>query len=296
MDMMLPEIDFEKYLDENEDAAQKVVKPTEFFDQAYERIIGSNNMTGDKFIWSVTHDKFAFVPKQVSIWAGMNASGKSGLMGFCAMHFDTPTLICSFEMPPETTLARMIRQGTAMQNPSREYAKAVTDHLEGKIWIYNHVGQVKEKPLYGAIKYAARELGVKHIMIDSMVKVGLVEDYSGQAKFVDRLTVLAKDEDIHIHLVVHMRKQNNEKEVADRMSIKGAGEITDLADNVFIISRKTIDFDPESKEPSCFVRIAKNRHGEWEGTWGFKFDDASQQWVTCSNPRPTQLLDNWSRP
>lgn len=296
MDMMLPDIDFEKYLDENDDAAQKVVKPHEFFDQAYERIIGSNNMEGDKFPWLKAQECFAFQTKQVSIWAGMNASGKSGLMGFCAMHFDTPTLICSFEMPPETTLARMIRQGTAMQNPSREYAKAVTDHLEGKIWIYNHVGQVKEKPLYGAIKYAARELGIKHIMIDSMVKVGLVEDYSGQARFVDRLTVLAKDEDVHIHLVVHMRKQDNEKVRADRMSIKGAGEITDLADNVFIVSRKTLDVDEDADDPTCFVRVAKNRHGEWEGEFAFWFDAASQQWLPNKTSRPIQLLQNWSRP
>ena len=296
MDLMLPDIDFEKYLDDTEEIAQKVNKPTDFFDQAYERIVGSVNMSGDKFVWQKTHDKFAFQTKQVSIWAGMNASGKSGLMGFCAMFFDTPTLICSFEMPPETTLARMIRQGTAMQNPSREYAKAVADQLNGKIWIFNHVGQVQEKPLFGAIKYAARELGVKHIMIDSMVKVGLVEDYAGQARFVDRLTVLAKDEDIHIHLVVHMRKQSNEREVADRMSIKGAGEITDLADNVFIISRKTIDLDPESNEPTCFVRVAKNRHGEWEGMMGFWFDDKSQQWLPSQRALPIPLIKNWSRP
>jgi hypothetical protein len=32
-------------------------------------------------------------------------------------------------------------------------------------------------------------------------------------------------------------------------------------------------------EPDGFMRIAKQRHGEWEGLFNFWFDIRSQQWI-----------------
>lgn len=295
----MPDVDFEKYLEQNEEIRQQVQHPSDFVDKAVERLTTGNHLVGDTLPWQKTWDKFRFRDGELTIWAGTNGSGKSLVMGMTALFMQYPTVIASMEMLPEATLARMTRQACGMSNPSEPYIRDTIKKLDNKIWIFNQVGNVQQNALFGMIVYAAKELGVKHIMIDSLVKCGLgVDDYNSQKNFVDKLTSLAKQEKVHIHLVVHMRKMANESETPDRMSIKGAGEISDLADNVIIVTRKTLGLDPESTEPTGFIRIAKHRHGEWEGNWGFWFHDESQQWVANPNagaipfPSPNQ---QWSR-
>lgn len=299
MTLDLPDIDFEKYLDNNENIEQKVQSPGQFADKVLERIKGNMAQVGDTLPWTKTWDKFRFREGELTIWAGVNGNGKSLVMGMCALFFSSPVVIASMEMLPEATIARMVRQATGTPNPTDDYVRHVLTELEGRVWLFNQVGMVKEKALFGMIKYCAQELKVKHIMIDSLVKCGLgVDDYNSQKKFVDKLTALAKEESVHIHLVVHMRKQQNEKDIPDKHSIKGAGEISDLADNVIIVSRNTIDPEKDASKPTGFIRIAKHRHGEWEGNWGFWFHELSQQWITKPNgsalpwPGPNQI---WSK-
>lgn len=278
----LEDIDFERYLEETEAIAQKVQQATDFFDAAFARLSENASPTGDTLPWPKTWDKFRFRDGELTIWAGVNGNGKSLVMGQTALFFKKPCVIASMEMLPEATLARMIRQACGNENPTREYAQRLTNKFHGKIWLYNQVGNVQQRALFGMIRYCARELGIKHVMIDSLVKCGLgVDDYNSQKAFVDQLTSLAKDEGVHIHLVVHMRKLAHESDLPDKHSIKGAGEITDLADNVIIVARRTINVDESSQDPTGYIRIAKHRHGDYEGTWGFWFHEASQQWVSA---------------
>ena len=278
----LEDIDFERYLEETEAIAQKVQQATDFFDAAFARLSENASPTGDTLPWPKTWDKFRFRDGELTIWAGVNGNGKSLVMGQTALFFSKPCVIASMEMLPEATLARMIRQACGNENPTREYAERLTKKFHGRLWLYNQVGNVQQRALFGMIRYCARELGIKHVMIDSLVKCGLgVDDYNSQKAFVDQLTSLAKDEGVHIHLVVHMRKLANESDLPDKHSIKGAGEITDLADNVIIVARRTINVDESSEDPTGFIRIAKHRHGDYEGTWGFWFHEQSQQWVSA---------------
>lgn len=299
MSLDLPDIDFEKYLDNTDEIAQKVQSPNDFLEKILDRLAGNMLHVGDCLPWAKTWDKFRFREGELTIWAGVNGNGKSLVMGQCALFFQSPVVIASMEMLPEATMARMVRQATGTPNPTEDYVQHVVKELEGHIWLFNQVGTVREKALFGMIKYCARELKVKHIMIDSLVKCGLgVDDYNSQKNFVDKLTALAKEEKVHIHLVVHMRKLASERDTPDKHSIKGAGEISDLADNVIIVSRNTIDADNNSTSPTGFLRIAKHRHGEWEGNWGFWFHEASQQWIAKPGghalpwPGPNQV---WSK-
>ena len=56
-----------------------------------------------------------------------------------------------------------------------------------------------------------------------------------QKNFVRTLKESARITGIHVHLVAHMRKGENETRIGDKMDIKGSGEITDLADYAFIV-------------------------------------------------------------
>ena len=134
-------------------------------------------------------------------------------------------------------------------------------------------------------------------MIDSLIKCGIrPDDYARQTEFVDRLCWAAKTHNIHIHLVHHIRKGDKEGKRPDKFDIKGAGEITDLVDNVFIIHRNKIKEREAEKQspnqdildkPDMTITVDKQRHGEWEGTFGFWFHRESTQFV--SHPDATPL-------
>jgi len=291
----LPDIDFEKYLKKRQSDLylQKVDRPTQHLEKALERLSGSLRPYGDTLPWHKTHDQFRFRDGELTLWAGVNGMGKSLVTGMAALWLEHPVVVASMEMLPEATLARMIRQASGTSTPSKEYATAIAEQLDGRIYIYNQVGDAEQDNLFGMIHYAAAELRVKHFFIDSLVKIKGVgpDDYTAQQEFVNKLSQIAKDEHVHIHLILHMRKQPSEKDMPDKFDVKGSGAIVDLADNLLIVYRRTIG-DMADNDPTGFIRVAKHRHGEWEGHWGFWFHEESQQWV----PSPTMGAMPWPEP
>ena len=151
------------------------------------------------------------------------------------------------------------------------------------------MGSVRPDAILGMIHWAAVECGVQHIMIDSLVKCGVDSERNEPVKkFVDQLCWAAKNHKVHIHLVHHVRKGQDEFTEPDKNSVKGAGEIVDLCDNLFLIYRNRLKEHKkdrgvltadERSAPDSFIRVAKHRHGEWEGTWGFWWHEKSQQWI-----------------
>jgi len=281
--------------------SQSICNYVDFQSATINRIQQGTKVFGDAMPWDKTLDKFRFRPGEITIWAGVNGNGKSLVMGQCALWLMpyTGVLIASMEMKPAATMARMVRQASGYENPSKGYMEKFFADSH-KLWIYDQLDTVESDRILGMCHYAATECGVKHIMIDSMVKCGISpDDYAKQKEFVDKLTWVAKRYDIHVHLVVHMRKGANETEIPDKFSVKGAGEITDLCDNLLIVARnlkkdrkvrelkngKSLDPDIE-KQPDCFLRVAKQRHGEWEGMWGFWWHSPSQQWTPRQNEGP----------
>jgi hypothetical protein len=124
-----------------------------------------------------------------------------------------------------------------------------------------------------------------HLVVDSLMKCGIgVDDLTGQKDFVDALSTIARDTGLHIHLVCHMRKGENEKTPPDKFSVKGAGEIADMPDNIVIVWKnlrkpEQKPNEPASDEPDSYVRIAGQRHHPWEGSFAFWFHKDSQQFL-----------------
>ena len=286
-------IDLLAYLREHQsrEVAQHIERFSDNFDEVYDYLINGSKLSGDTMPWVKTHDYFRFRPSELTIWAGVNGNGKSLVMSQCALWFQGKSVIASMEMPTKTTKARILRQACGGHNPSKHYVKATMSSLDEKIYLFNRVGKVTADEIRGLIIYASEVLGASHVMIDSLVKCGMgTDDYNAQKDFVSELSEYAKEYKVHIHLVVHMRKGQSEAVMPDKFDVKGAGEITDLADNVLIISRngkkEQVMNDPTNParadfedKPDGYIRVAKNRHGEWDGLFSFYWHEESMQWV-----------------
>lgn len=262
---------------------------------------------GDCLPWSKTHGSFRLRPGELTIWAGINGHRKSMILGQIMLNIakDSPVCIASLEMKPEETLMRMCRQAASCY-PSASFARKFAAWCEERICIYDQLDTVEEARILGMVYYAAKELGCKHVVIDSLSKCGLPEaDYAAEKKFVDRLQWAAKTLKVHVHLVCHMRKGMSEDRVPNKFDVKGTGGITDMADNVVIVWKDKAKEQAAKKQqagqplsdkeleamssPDQKMIVEKQRHGDWEGAFKFWFDDSSLQFLGDESRGPIPM-------
>jgi twinkle protein len=156
-----------------------------------------------------------------------------------------------------------------------------------KLWMYDQQGTVNSKQVIAMARYCAMELGVQHVFIDSLMKcVSGEDDYNAQKSFVDELTSLARDHNIHIHLIHHIRKLTNEEMMPNKNDIKGTGAIADQVDNVLLMWRnKKKEHDAQNgksvddKTPDAMLMCEKQRNGEAEDWFSLWYHRESQQFV-----------------
>lgn len=254
---------------------QHKVRPASEYEQAViDEFYGEGDGQGAYWPWDkCTNKGMRFRPCEVSVFAGINGHRKSMLTSQIALHLmrqDEPVLVMSFEMRVVKTLSRMLRQSAGCAEPSLAYLKAWHRWSGGRLWCYDHLGTCGPRQTIAVARYATHELGVKHVLIDSLMKVvSAPDDYAEQKKFVGDLGALALAEKCHVHLVAHARKGKDERDGIGKWDVKGAGEITDQADNVLLVSKK---IEPEEGQPDQWLEVAKQRDGAFEGTFGLYFN------------------------
>lgn len=286
-------IDLQSWYDAPADAAY-VFPASHYSDEVLSRLRGDEEtgVQGTPLPWPSAHRKWAFRSHELTIWAGMNNSGKSAITGMLALDMAArgeKSCIASLEMKPAATLYRMTRQALGDNVPMRERVTAFHHGTDGLIWLFDRVGSVHWQRICGLGRYVAQQHGVKHLWVDSLMKLGIPpDDYAQQKQCVNELHALAHDTGLHVHLVHHVRKGNSADDVPDEAGVKGAGEIADLADNIVLVwrnrkkEREAEKDDPDRKilyQPDLQVRLAKQRNGDWDGKIGLYYHSQSMQAV-----------------
>ena len=310
-------IDFSFYLHETESATK--VKPASTWTNELIHNLRNPDQTPKVYMpWLKVRDIFNFREGEVTIWAGQNGHGKSLITSqvvLSLMGQEQKACIASFEMKPMTTLQRMARMFAGTNPFSYEYQsedgiealaglyRDFGEWSDGRLWLYDQQGTVTADQIIAVARYCAKELGVKHFVIDSLMKCVKGEaDYDGQKDFVDELTSLARDNRIHIHLIHHMKKPaGGENQVCGKYDAKGSGAISDLVDNFFVVHRNKEKADdiaakgpnsPKKDEPDCFLICRKQRNGEDEPKINLWFDKDSQQFKGDASD-PLMYFPNW---
>lgn len=299
------DIDFSMYMDITEHD-HRVIPASEYSQDVVGYFWSEKVYRGQSLPWESAKDKISFRPAEVTIWSGMNGHGKSMALGQVIIGMagqGKKSCVASFEMRPVVTLARMCRQAQATPKPSPDQIKEFHAKTDGLIWIYDQQGMVNADKMIGVMNYCATVKGINHFVLDSFLKCGIgEEDYDAQKRFIDRICTVARDTGMHIHVVAHSRKKDDESKPPRKMDIRGAGSITDQADNVLIWwrnkpkeeaikagkDRKKIEDYME--EPDALMICDKQRNGDWEGKLRFWFDPASLQYVDNISACPINML------
>jgi twinkle protein len=306
------EIDFALYEQET-DAQQKVKPASLWIQELIDRIKSPVQQKRAVMPWRKTHGLIQFRPGEVTVWGGANGQGKSLVTGQVGLSFCSQgekVCIASFEMKPAKTLERMARQWSThnTSDPAFQGNKQAQDQFidlyeqfrdwtDGKLWLYDQQGTVTAKQVAAVVRYCAKEKGITQFFVDSLMKcVASEDDYNGQKMFVDELTAIARDHGIHIHLIHHIKKPANEEYKPNKYDYKGTGAITDQVDNVISVWRNKVKEKKRdanaivsNEEHDALLICDKQRNGEWEGTIGLWFDQASQQFLGNYGDEPMTI-------
>lgn len=255
---------------------------------------GGIEVTGKKLPYEDTHAKFGVRPGELTIWTGINGHGKSQLLGDVLVgQIAQGERICIFsgEMMPDRLLQRLVRQATGMRRPPNDLIEAAVKWLGRSLWIFNVTGTAKAERMLEVFAYARKRYGVTQFVIDSLLKCGFDEDgYNDQKHFVEALCDFNKKHQCHVHLVAHQRKTSDESRSGGKMGVRGAGAITDLAENVFEVWREKDKSSWEREKPDGKLSCFKQRNGEWEGDIELWFNgDAFQYRCTPDGPVRTYV-------
>jgi twinkle protein len=282
-------IDFSQYLAET-DSKQNVKSANLYIPSIKERM---RSIAGERKLWmpwEKTKESFYYRPGEMTVYAGMNGHGKSQVTAQIAMSLmqqGEKVCMASFEMKPIETIRLMSRMYIGTNPFTEEYQNeegfAVLDALfdkfgewsNDKLWIYDQMGTTNVETVVGMTRYCGKELGITHVFIDSLMKVvGSEDDMNGQKQFVGELFSIAKDLQLHIHLIHHIRKPQNEAALPDKYDLKGSGSISDQVDNIFTVwrnkgkeddMRNAGKFGGKSGEHDGILKCCKQRHYEGSG-------------------------------
>lgn len=280
----------------------KLVNVIDFAEEVCAEFFERNPVTaGMQVPWEKARDIIKFRTSELTVWTGWSGHGKSQLLNYLAFHGmrqGEKFCIASMEMPARRTLQRMVRQAAGLAYPSRGYINAILESLIGSLWIYNQLGSAKTDEMLETFRYAARRYGVTHFIVDSLAKLGMAEDdYNGQKHAMEALVGFAHEMGVHVHLVAHPRKAEDETKAPGKLDVRGGAILTDLADNVITIWRnkrkeeaqKNGDGDHDN-ESDVHMIISKQRLTGVEEKIPLWFDPASAQYLERATHKPRQWV------
>ena len=290
-DILVTDKEIEGYMKSRDTGEHlKIKRPSEYLDDV-EKYFSEDLTGGLELPFKKTVDDFKIRMGEISLITGYSASGKSAWLNqvMLGLMKQEKAMIASFEMTCRATLGRMTQQ-TGESNPNYEYIKDFLNKLEHNLYLYDPEGETTSDKVIEVIYYCAEKLGVKIMVIDSLMKCGINEDdLNKQKSFANKLAVASRDLGIHIFIVAHSRKTANEHENAGKFDVAGSANLTNLVDNVISVHRNkkreeevlngSLDTEIMNQPPSA-VHLLKQRHGRGiETKWGFGFKPETFQYT-----------------
>lgn len=283
------QIDWERYL--KPDDKSRIVPAESLAERARREILlGAEAEPGLLLPWGKTRGKVLLRPGKLSVWAGWSRHGKTQMLKQAMLHGcreGERVLFCSLEEEVIDLWKDMAWIGCAGPDPTPKTLDRFVQLITGKLWMYDQQGTVEPRRMLALIRYAAAELKVAHVVIDSLMMLALDrDDYEAQARFVGDLKTVAKDTGVHAHLVAHMRKRDGkggEESPGSLHDISGGHEIGSKADSVFVVWRNR-EWKDQTK-PEVILRVDKQRgRVNWTGNIGLNTHAASRQFVEGGYP------------
>lgn len=266
-----------------------------------------------------------FILGEISIVSGLNGSGKSSWLNCISLNAiqrGFKVAMFSGELMKEKVKIWLNQVAAGREFVKKVYGyddfyyvpKDVTAKIDewtkDKVFLYDNKYGRNWTRLLESIKRVVEQKGINLLILDNLMTLDL-DAFSGdknekQSSFVNSLADLAKQASIHIILVAHPRKSMT---FLRREDIGGSGDITNLADNVYIIHRINKDFVKRAPEflgieevirisenegYSNIVEVCKNRFvGSVDNIFGYYYEPETKRFMQS---RTEHVVYGWNPP
>lgn len=251
----------------------------------WEAVAHEDDTVSQPYPWSALNEKTHGIRtgELVTITAG-SGIGKSAVVREVAHHLlrlgDTIGMIMLEESTKRTALSLMgielnKRLEISREGISEDEFKQAFDRTlgSGRIYLYDHFGSTEIENLLSRVRYMARALNCKWIILDHLsIVVSGLDDGGDERKLIDRamtlLRTLVQETGIGLILVSHLKRpagQGHEDGAQTSLSqLRGSAAIGQLSDMVIGLERNQQGDDPNVTT----VRILKNRFSGNTGVAG----------------------------
>jgi twinkle protein len=257
---------------------------------------------GLKLPWAAAVDRndqplVQFVPGKVTVWSGPTFSGKTQFLRQLMLHAINKRERIFFASLEEEALD-VIREFVFMaghhRKPTSAFVRWCLDWWEDYLFVLDSVDITDPTLVLGAARWLAAEVNIKHVVIDSLMRMSLrIDDYEGQRELGNTLSRIARLSQAHIHIVAHPRKTQSSRAAMDLYDIRGAGDIVAQADNIITLERN----HDESKDYSNVMTVWKQRGDiNWIGAMRLYYHTASRQLLWDKHDKPMRFLPGEAYP
>ncbi|KAM4704349.1 twinkle mtDNA helicase [Rhinophrynus dorsalis] len=216
---------------------------------------------------------------ELTVFTGPTGSGKTTFISEYALDLciqGINTLWGSFELNNVRLAKIMLTQFSMMRLEDQldKYDEWADRFEDLPLYFMTFHGQQNIKSVIDTMQHAVYMYDINHIIIDNL------QFMMGQENFSDKFAVqdymvgafrkFATDNNCHVTLVIHPRKEDDDKEL-QTSSIFGSAKASQEADNVLILQDRKLTTGPGKRH----LQIAKNRFDGDVGVFSLEFNKSS---------------------
>ena len=199
----------------------------------------------------------------VSVWTGKRGCGKSSLLNMLILNAAQKgfkSALWTGELTDSMAKSWIYLQAAGKAYNERQFGTdyyVTPDNIAARIdpwidkyfWLFNNKYGDNFKQIEEQVRKLVKEQGIDVVIMDNLMTLDIrmldENKYDRQAILLQSLEDLAKELNIHIHLVAHPHKSLAYIQVDN---ISGSGDISNKADNIFVLSRVDTAFKTNAKE------------------------------------------------
>ena len=245
----------------------------------WEMIIEQADVKSIPYPWACLNElTHGFRPKELVTITSGSGMGKSQIVRELEHYLlgaseDNIGILALEEDIPKTALGIMSIEANKQlhldKTVTQEEKKGYWDKTlgSGRIYMFDHWGSTSEDNLLGRIRYMAKGLDCKWIILDHLSIVVSDQDNNDERKAIDsimtNLRKIVQETGVGLFLVSHLRRPSGSKAHEDGGKIslgelRGSAAIAQLSDIVIGLERDQQHADPTTRNTTC-VRVLKNR-------------------------------------
>eukprot|EP00826_Nyctotherus_ovalis_P039940 TRINITY_DN387_c0_g1_i13.p1 TRINITY_DN387_c0_g1~~TRINITY_DN387_c0_g1_i13.p1 ORF type:complete len:791 (+),score=198.92 TRINITY_DN387_c0_g1_i13:903-3275(+) len=227
---------------------------------------------------------------ELTVLTGGTGSGKTTFLSQWSLDFmekGIPTLWGSFEIRNEVLASNMLMQfakKNLIQDPS-SIELFSRDFESLPLYFLNFYGSTPIDQMLNTLDYAVYAFDVGHIIIDNLQfmlsgQARGTDKFDLQDSLISKLRDFATSNKVHITVVIHPKKVDEDHQDLSISSVFGTAKATQEADNIFII---------QNRFKYRLLDVRKNRFDGETGRVGLGYDKNTKRFSELTDSEVEQL-------